>query len=444
MSWSPDAEIVGMALNFQVALNILKVHDSANDAAQRALRRLLESIHAAFLNDGECVLTVTTDQMFVNRERVRHVHEVADLRARLERMGIGGFAFTSPPEPAALAAFVTAMSQRDAWEAPEDCYAEPVSPDLESHGPGSRTRTPERVYKRAIGEIRDIYHDARDRGELSVRRGRRLVGDIVETLVTDEQVLFAAMTIRDYDLYTFQHSVNVCILASALGTRIGLNRLRARELGVAALFHDVGKIKISLRILNKPGKFTPQEWEVMKTHPLLGARILLERRGLEPTMIRAVQVALEHHIRYDGSGYPELRVPAAPAMYSRIVTLCDCYDAMTSVRAYRQVPITPAVAMSYIWHQRGRAFDPTLTKVFVSMIGAYPPGSLVRLSDETLAVVVEGPRKEDVFRPVVRRWGGRETLDLAAVPELGVVASLDPAGLNLSDEDLQAHMQPAS
>jgi putative nucleotidyltransferase with HDIG domain len=272
-----------------------------------------------------------------------------------------------------------------------------------------------------------------------MRRGRQIVGDVVEALIADESVLFGMMTIRDYDVYTFQHSVNVCITASALGIRLGLDRLTARELGVAALFHDVGKVKIPRKILNKPGRFTPQEWEIMKSHPVLGARTLLRNRGLEPGTIRAVQVALEHHIRFDGSGYPQLYVPQMPSLYSRIVTICDCYDAMTSVRAYRQIPITPAVAMAYIWQHRDQGFDPALVKAFIGMLGAYPPGTLVRLSDETLAVVVEGPRTPDVFRPVVRRWGAKEALDLAK-GKLEVQRCLDPAGLNLSDAELRAHL----
>jgi HD-GYP domain-containing protein (c-di-GMP phosphodiesterase class II) len=215
-------------------------------------------------------------------------------------------------------------------------------------------------------------------------------------------------------------------------------------MGVAALFHDVGKVEIPRKILNKPGKFTPQEWEVMKSHPVVGARMLVTKRGLEPGTLRAVQVALEHHIRYDGSGYPRLPLEATPGLFSRVVTVCDCYDAMTSVRAYRQVPITPAVTMAYLWQERAKGFDPVLIKAFVGMLGAYPPGSLVRLSDETLAVVVEPPRSRNVFRPVVKRWGSDDTLDLERTSGLTITESLDPAGLNLPDDEVNAHLLQVS
>jgi len=437
-SWNVEGDSSSLALNFVIALNILRVHDPANEAAHRAVRRLLESIHAAFLQDGECEITISGEHVFVNQQRVRHVQEVTDLRELSTALSIGGFAFSSPPDPAALAQFLFHLARNQKWEAREDCYVEALPAGLDTHG-GGKDRGPVRFYQRAIGEIRDIYHEVRERGELSMRRGRQIVGDVVEALIADESVLFGMMTIRDYDVYTFQHSVNVCITASALGIRLGLDRLTTRELGVAALFHDVGKVKIPRKILNKPGRFTPQEWEIMKSHPVLGARTLLRNRGLEPGTIRAVQVALEHHIRFDGSGYPQLYVPQMPSLYSRIVTICDCYDAMTSVRAYRQIPITPAVAMAYIWHHRDQGFDPALVKAFIGMLGAYPPGTLVRLSDETLAVVVEGPRTPDVFRPVVRRWGAKETLDLSK-GKLEVQRCLDPAGLNLSDAELRAHL----
>jgi len=441
---SNDGDVSALALNLQICLNVLRVHQPDNEAARRALTRFLESIHGAFLHDGECKLTVSGDQVFVNQERVRHLSEVAELRELMEKLEVGGLSFSSPPEPAALARWIVTLARTGTWVADDECYLEALPLGMVSRGGGSSDRRPAEVYRRAIDDVRDMYQEARERGDLSLRRGRRLVADVMETLVTDESVLFGIMTLRDYDLYTFQHSVNVCILASALGTRLGLGRVASRELGVAALFHDVGKTEIPRKILNKPGKFTPQEGEVMKSHPVVGARLLVTKRGLEPGTLRAVQVALEHHIRYDGSGYPRLPLEATPGLFSRVVTVCDCYDAMTSVRAYRQVPIIPSQAMAYIWHERGKGFDPVLIKAFVSMLGAYPPGSLCRLSDETLAVVVEPPRTGSIFRPVVKRWGAEVTIDLTDTPELTITESLDPSGLNLPDEEVNAHLLQAS
>ena len=245
-----------LGIAFQIALNVLRVHDPSNEAAQRALRRLLESIHATFLEDGECVMIVTADQVFVNRERVRQIEELTDLRGLLRRLHVGGVSFHSPPEPEALAEFVATLARSARWEAAEECYVQAISEDLVGEGGDLLESPPERVYRRAIGEIRSIFHDARHRGELNVRRARRLVGDVIETLVVQDAIVYGLMAMRDYDVYTFQHSVNVCILSSTLGVRLGLDRVGARELGVAALFHDVGKLEIPRKVLNKPARLT--------------------------------------------------------------------------------------------------------------------------------------------------------------------------------------------
>ena len=439
-----DSDIVSLAVNLQICLNVLRVHDTQNEAALRAVHRVLENIHYAFLEESECVLSVSADQVFVNRERVRHAQEVADLQSLLQRIGVGGMVFTSPPEPDALAVFMTNLARRGAWEAPDECYVEPLQQAESDSGRDWEQLRPVRMYKRAVGEMRSIFHDARERSELNIRRARRLVGEVIETLVSDEATLFGLMAIRDYDMYTFQHSVNVCVLSSAVGTRLGLSRVAARELGVAALLHDAGKLEIPRHILTKKGKLTQAEWETMKSHPVLGARSLLSQRGLEPAMIKAVQVALEHHVQFDGGGYPEVVPPVHPSLFSRIVSICDCYDAMTSVRVYRDLPITPGGTIAYLWKVRGVKYDPALMKVLITMIGAYPPGSLLQLSDRSLAVSVEGPRTPDVFRPVVRRWDETETLDLSVMDGLRVVACLDPTAANVSEADVQRHLLPAA
>jgi putative nucleotidyltransferase with HDIG domain len=361
----------------------------------------------------------------------------------LDRLEIGGFEFSSPPEAAALTEFLVALARRSTWEAPEECFVDPIADDLPSSGADDATPRTERVYRRAIGEMRAVFQEANGRGTVSMRRARRVSGNLMETLAEDDTVLFGLMAIRDYDQYTFQHCVNVCVLSTALGSRLGLSRAATRELGVAGLLHDVGKLSIPRRILNKPGRLTAAEWDVMKTHPAAGARMLLRERGLEPGIVKAVKVALHHHIRYDGGGYPRLTFSTAPSIFSRIITLSDVYDAMTSVRVYRELPIYPPNAIAYIWQERGRVFHPGLVKAFVSMVGAYPPGSVVRLSDGSIGVVVEPPRGSDPFRPVVKAWGSNDPMDLAAAASLRISAAVRPEELDATEEEIAGHLRAA-
>ena len=423
---------------------MLRVHEPSNEAAQRAITRLLETLHGAFLEDGECVLVKSGDQLFVNGERMRHVHEVTDFMHLLERLELGGMEFTSPPEAEALTQFLLGLARRSAWEAPEECFVEPIAQDLPSQGASdSDVPRPERVYKRSISEMRAVFREANDRGTVSVRRARRVSGNVMEALSDDESTLFGLMAIRDHDQYTFQHCVNVCALSTALGMRLGLSREATRELGVAGLLHDVGKLSIPHRILNKPGRLTMPEWEVMQSHPAAGARMLLKDRGLASNVVKAVKVALHHHIRYDGGGYPSLTFSTAPSILSRVVTVADCYDAMTSVRVYRKTAIQPANVVSYLWSQRGRAFHPAIVKRFVAMVGAYPTGSVVKLSDGSHAVVTEAPKTDDPFRPTVRRWGGGEPLDLGVERDVYISSPASPDEIDASDDEIAGYLRAA-
>jgi putative nucleotidyltransferase with HDIG domain len=439
-----DVNLSEVAIAFQVAFNVFRVHHPENEASRQALTRLLEGIHAAFLEDGECSITRSGDHLFVNRVRVRPASEVAQLRELLERMEISGMEFNAPPEPKALGKFVLHLAREGRWEAPEDCYVEPITEELVQDGANGHPNRTVRGYRHAIREIQSIFHETHHSGQLNMRRARRLAGDIVEMVSADQAILFGLMAIRDYDQYTFQHSINVAVLATAVAARAGLDRALRRELGVAALFHDIGKLEVPREVLNKPGRFTRQEWDVMKTHAAAGARRLLKHRGLDPGAVKAARVALEHHIRPDGSGYPQLPIPGETSIYSRIVALCDAYDAMTSSRAYRQTPIIPPDVVGYLWAERGKLFDTGVVKSFIGLMGAYPPGSLVQLSDNALVVVVEAPRGEDIFRPVIRRIGGTETEDLSTLPGLSVTGCRDPLAVDLSDEDVQAYLAPAA
>src|SRR5690606_11501415 len=148
-------------------------------------------------------------------------------------------------------------------------------------------------------------------------------------------------TIRDYDEYTFTHSVNVCIFAVALGKKLGLSKLQLYDHGMAALLHDVGKARIPLDILNKTASLDEHEWRAMQGHPWMGALTLFGLRGYDEVPYRSILVAHEHHMKSDLTGYPRAIRPRQLGIYSRIVAVADGYDAATSRRSYQTVPIEP-------------------------------------------------------------------------------------------------------
>jgi HD-GYP domain-containing protein (c-di-GMP phosphodiesterase class II) len=221
-------------------------------------------------------------------------------------------------------------------------------------------------------------------------------------------------SIKSFDEYTFAHSVNVCILSVALGTRLGLSKRELSELGFAALFHDVGKVRLPIEILNKPGELTEEEWVEVRKHPVFGVKALLARRSIDRFCTRAMVVSFEHHQKLDQTGYPETSVQRDLDLFSRIVTIVDVYDSMTSGRVYAKTPLTPDEALRRMLQKQGKSFDAVLLKVFINMLGIYPVGSVVVLDTGEIGVVMEANPAE-LSRPEVAiiadRFGKRDKVE---------------------------------
>jgi HD-GYP domain-containing protein (c-di-GMP phosphodiesterase class II) len=223
------------------------------------------------------------------------------------------------------------------------------------------------------------------------------VQGLVRGLLADRNVYRSLADIKDYHNYTFNHVVNVAILSLLVGADLGLTPEQLTGLGVAALLHDVGKLSVPGELLRKPGGLSDEEWKIMRQHPVEGARILLDQCGHQNI---GVTVALEHHAHYDLSGYPTI-VPARKLhLFSRIVSLSDVYDALTSDRSYR-TGIMPDQAAGIILSARGKDFDPALAKHFIRSVGVYPRDCAVLLTNGELAIV-EQPNPDDPLRPKVR------------------------------------------
>jgi hypothetical protein len=210
--------------------------------------------------------------------------------------------------------------------------------------------------------------------------------------------------------------VNVCILSLALARALGLSHDHALALGIGGLLHDVGKVKVPADVLQHDGALDEEQWRLIQRHPVDGAGLVLitSRNAYHP----AVATVLEHHAAYDGSGYPTLSGRRSPSLPARIVSVADCFDALTSKRSYRKAE-ERRQALSLLQAGAGRAFDPRVVRTFVRMVGIFPVGSLVRLSSGEVAVVVRNHERL-LARPVVRLVldvhgtdAGGEELDLA-------------------------------
>jgi HD-GYP domain-containing protein (c-di-GMP phosphodiesterase class II) len=237
----------------------------------------------------------------------------------------------------------------------------------------------------------------------NIRKIKRVVQGIVDQILNNETSLIGLTTIRDYDDYTFTHSVNVCIFSVALGRRLGFTRLQLYDLGLAGLFHDLGKARVPLPVLNKADMLSDDEWRMVASHPWRGVLALFQLREQQEHPYRAMIVAYEHHMKRDLSGYPRSARTKEITMFSKIVAVADGFDAATSRRAYQTEPMGPAAVLQEMRDNPRRGMDPVIVKAFVNLLGIYPVGTLVVLDTFELAIVhTVNPSTEFLARPIIR------------------------------------------
>ncbi len=368
------------------------------------------------------------------------------LRRDLERMRLGGLEFRIDLDDQALGTFLELFPKLGdlldrAGRAPEGAGTDARYLDLDGALPPSIRLLPpaldaaassvqaedlrhraRRAFFHALSVSRSVMRHLAVRRVPELRKARSAVHGMIESLTEERFSLLGLTSIQDFDPYTFQHSVHVSVLALALGQELGLGRHDLADLGVAALCHDLGKVRVPKDVLQKPGDFDARDWAVMKTHPLAGARELLRLGGRGGLAVRVMLVSAEHHLRFDGSGYPRLGSDWQQGLFARIVSLADCFDAMTASRAYMRRPFTPDSVVRYMLESAGRMFDPDLLRLFVARIGVFPVGSMVRLESGELGLVLDPPTSpREIDRPRVRilqadgdGWAAGEERDLSA------------------------------
>ena len=278
-----------------------------------------------------------------------------------------------------------------------------VQVDTVAAGTQPQAVAPVETYAAAM-QLGDEMGEATGSGEPgTVRRLRHVTQAVVDQILRDPRSLVALTTIKDFDRYLISHSTNVAVLSVVLGQRLGLSKSRLGELCLAAFLHDAGKLDVTPEVLNKPAALDSEEWEEMRRHPILAAHTLLGDRRLAASGMRAVVVAFEHHLNYDMTGYPPTEIKDKVTLFGNIVAIADRYDALTTARVYRKNNFTPHEAVVYVVANAGTLFDPILVKLFVEIMGLYPPGTVVQLTGGEVGVVCEPPAVgSPLDRPKVR------------------------------------------
>jgi len=260
-----------------------------------------------------------------------------------------------------------------------------------------RLRTKE-CYRDAISAIMRIVEDIRFKRKINIEKAKHAINSMVASIQRNRTPLVTLASLKAHDEYTFSHAVNVAVLTIVQGESLGLDRQTLNDLGIAGLLHDVGKLKVPEEILRKPGKLTPEEFELIKLHPANGTKILMKTPGISKL---AYVVTFEHHLKYDLSGYPSVsRAKRDLNLGSMLVRIADTYDAMRSNRYYaKETP--PEKTIKEMEEASGKEFDPVLLKRFIRVIGVYPPGTFVRMDTNEIGFVSQ-INQSDPYRPRVK------------------------------------------
>lgn len=433
-------------LTFYAALRALKLYPVENATVQKALDELQGSATALLLHESELELRLAGDFLFINGTRLRleldNFAAFSNLLSTLRAFNIGVFRTQTGVERREWQAILSILLSISADASVPDRYTalvermgqantphldlEPVTAENEELSAQEAREVAKRTYAQGVAVTKEVVNSIRLGRTSSVKKVKRAVQMIVDQVMTNETSIVGLTTLRDYDEYTFTHSVNVCIFAVALGRKIGLTKLQLYDLGMTALLHDIGKAKIPIEILNKTNGLAEDEWRIIQAHPWRGAMALFSLRSYEEIPYKSILVAHEHHMKTDLSGYPRAIRPRALGIFSRLVAVADGFDAATTRRAYQTVPIEPDQVLREMWTNPRRGYDPIVVKALINLIGIYPIGTCVILDTLEVAIVFQAnPERELLNRPMVRiaidPSGG-------SVPPPGLVADLAERG----------------
>jgi putative nucleotidyltransferase with HDIG domain len=407
-----------LLIRFHILDKIAKIHDPKNDAFQEHGRLLFESLERLLADEEDACLRIRHSSLLLNGIRLKSslgTYPIfKSVMEELRLRELDALAFKPGLTLDELYRFMPIFARRDKKDGSmyTRLQAEVDAADIghvalekasELRTPSNLNRNTARIFFLSIVHLKESFkRNQRDEG-IKVHTTRRLMQSIYNHIVDNESFVFGMTNLKNHDEYTLNHSVNVCLLATALGRRLGLNRGELVDLGIAAFFHDLGKLETPLEILNKPDKLDAGEREIMEQHPFKGAEKLVLLQESRRLPLRAIHVAMEHHIKEDLTGYPRYFRKEDVNLFSKIVKVVDFFDAITTKRVYRTKVFTRSEALTLMLEQAGAEFHPVILKAFVNLMGPFPIGSLVALNTGEIGIVFEiNADPKLILRPSVK------------------------------------------
>jgi putative nucleotidyltransferase with HDIG domain len=441
---APRAQLADELLRrLAAALRSGQLYSRGHPIIARNLEALSTAIQLMHTLNPTVVIGLIGDEVVVDETPMAKADAVGPLIRRLQQSGVERIAINRGVTRDEITAFldaVTALEPRGNDEAPATMpeFAHirvgRMTVDQRAKGSFGDMAAIRQLYNDAVSAATSVWESASTEGKPDATIARTMVDGLAEAVAENRTALLALTTLKNYDNYTFTHMVNVSILTMGQARALGIDGPLLREFGLAALMHDIGKVRTPLEILNKPDKLTDAEFTIMKRHTVEGAEILRKTPDI-PAL--APVIAFEHHLRLDGTGYPDRVLRPTLNVGTMLCSVADVYDAMRSQRRYQKAFPSDRI-IEVMKRNDGKQFDQHLVRRFTQLIGIYPPGNMVRLSTGEVAVVVK-VNAPDPLRPQVRVLFDRDGNRLVLAQDLNlwdpadpehpesIVASLDPA-----------------
>jgi HD-GYP domain-containing protein (c-di-GMP phosphodiesterase class II) len=447
---SPPPHMEGGELGVQLILGLhslmkaAQVHGTDSLALDQSIPQYLHLINPRILSAGGITLEIAEEGFLLNNQKIRGKpgdHAVfKSFMRNLIGWRIGKLEIHNPLDEVELKEFISTLLTLKGGDENNSLYLmkqlsarkieslsvgklrlkEPSLPKAAAgkHHPGE-------LYFAAIGIVSQIMEEVAGGRALNMRKAKRLMQQMISSLIHDESILVGLATIKNCGEYLYNHSVNVAIYSMALGLQLELPKTSLVQLGISALFHDIGTIRIPQSILHKSDELTGEEWGIMQKHPIYSVETIVQENGWSDTTARIIETAFEHHIKVNRTGYPKLTSQRELTLLGKIIAIGDFYDNIVRSHSYQLFPIFSDRAIGLLLDRSGKDFDPTLVKLFVRLVGFYPIGTLVMLENGEMGIVATPNKDEEMTdRPKVLRihfqdgeYKGTGVLDLAEKEE---------------------------
>jgi hypothetical protein len=361
---------------------ITGIYDSMNEAILNAGERVIHEMQPLLEENGEITIKIIAGSFYIEGTRIKagvsDIDSFISLAEELMNKSIGILDFRSPLGAEDLIQLAYAIKGASYFGHVQSALEDGKRLSITVGGPviqqqeelidlGDSRAMARRAYLKALSVTKGIEENVKTGTRTKMKKIKRAIQLMIDSIMDEESFLLRFSMTKSYENYHYYHPVNVAILSVVLGKRLGMNRLELRNLAMAALLHDAGKAEIPTGILEKKTALTPKEMDLLQRHPIEGAKSILRIFGLNETSILSMFVNFEHHMKADLSGYPHSVGARNLNIFSRIVSVADDYDSMTSGKVYERQKLSHRAALKKLRDESGKLYDPTLVGAFVSV-----------------------------------------------------------------------------